>query len=554
MTGALPVRRVLRIAQVLMRHRLDEFVLRHPRVPFGRALMPLLPWHWRRGEQAPLARRLRLALEDLGPIFVKFGQILSTRRDLLPPEYAEELVRLQDRVPPFPGVQARRIIETAYGRPLEAVFAEFDEQPLASASIAQVHAGRLKTGERIVVKVVRPRVEAQIRADLKLLYLIARVTEMLLRETRRLRPVEVVREYEHTIIDELDLLREAANASQLRRNFADTDELYVPEVYWEHTRANVMVMERISGIPVDRIDQMRAIGIDFEDLAEKGVEVFFRQVFEHNFFHADMHPGNVFVSPEGNYIAVDFGIVGSLSQADQRYLAENFVAFFNRDYKAVAQAHLRAGWIPPHTREDQFESAIRAVCEPIFDKPLRDISFGGLLLRLLQVARRFDMQVQPQLVLLQKTLLNIEGLGRQLYPDLDLWRTAKPFLERWMQEQMGWRALLKHSQAELPQLAEAVPQLPRLAFQVLRKAADGELEVHADTDELRGLRSEMRRYFRRVHGSIIGAALIVSGTLVYVMGEPADPVLLGGVPALSLILGGLGVVFIIANWPDPGPH
>ncbi len=433
--------RVFHIAWVLLRHGLDEVVLAAHLFRPIRFFRFLSPFYWlARGRRPGYGVRIRRALEDLGPIFVKFGQILSTRRDLLPEGIADELARLQDSVPPFPGGQARTIVEAAYGRPVTEVFAAFDEQPLASASIAQVHAARLRSGQEVVVKVVRPGIAKTIRRDVDLLYTIARLAQRYSKDARRLRPLEVVQEYDKTIFDELDLMREAANCSQLRRNFLGSDMLYVPEVHWDYCRPNVMVMERVYGTSVDEVDALRAQGISMQLLGERGVEIFFTQVFRDNFFHADMHPGNIFVAPDGRYIALDFGIIGTLTAEDQRYLAENLLAFFHRDYRRVAELHVESEWVPRTTRVDELESAIRTVCEPIWEKPLSEISFGHFLLRLFQVARRFDMEVQPQLVLLQKTLLNIEGLGRMLYPQLDLWRTAKPFMERWMRESLRCRS------------------------------------------------------------------------------------------------------------------
>ncbi|UCE90641.1 MAG: ubiquinone biosynthesis regulatory protein kinase UbiB, partial [Pseudomonadota bacterium] len=408
--------RLMRISQVLMRHGLDDIILATHLFRPLRFLRLLLPWNWLPKPRRSRGERIRRTLEDLGPIYVKFGQILSTRRDLLPDDIAVELAKLQDQVPPFPDDVSRRIVEAAYGKPLSEVFADFEETPFASASIAQVHGATLHDGTDVVVKVLRPNILPVIRRDLALLYTIAGNIERYWAEGRRLRPSEVVAEFEKTIIDELDLLREAANASQLRRNFSDFNLLYIPEIFWDYTRSNVMVMERIHGIPISNVPALREAGIDMQQLAEHGVEIFFTQVFRDSFFHADMHPGNIFVSPEGRYIAVDFGIMGTLNPSDQRYLAENFLAFFNRDYHRVAQLHIESGWVSKDTRVDEFEAAIRTVCEPVFDKPISEISFGHFLLRLFQTARRFNMEVQPQLVLLQKTLLNIEGLGRQLYP------------------------------------------------------------------------------------------------------------------------------------------
>ncbi len=535
--------RIIHINLVLVRNGLDEVVLATHLFRPVRFLLYLLPWNWFRRKRLPRGERIRNALEELGPIYVKFGQILSTRRDLLPDDIADALATLQDRVAPFPGAQARAIIEHSLGRPVGELFAEFDETPLASASIAQVHAAVLADGRKVVVKVVRPGILRVIRRDLSLMYYVAHLAQRYWREGRRLRPVEVVREFEKTILDELDLLREAGNASQLRRNFAGSDLLYVPEVYWPYCRHQVMVMERIHGIPISDIDALRAAGIDLKRLAEQGVEIFFTQVFRHNFFHADMHPGNIFVSREGRYIAVDFGIMGSLSPEDQRYLAENFLAFFRRDYHRVAELHVESGWVPRGTRVDEFEAAIRTVCEPIFERPLKEISFGQLLLRLFQTARRFNMEIQPQLVLLQKTLLNIEGLGRQLYPDLDLWATAKPFLERWMSEQVGARAFVRHMRENVPAWTEHLPELPTLLHKTLTQATEGRLRIEWQSDELRRLRRAMIENNRRTVTAIAGAALLVSAALVYGLDGHA-PYLVAGAPLLTWLFGGLGGLFL----------
>jgi len=546
--------RLLHINRVLVRHGLDDIILAtHLFRPIG-FLRHLLPWNWvpRPQSELPPGARIRLALEDLGPIFVKFGQMLSTRRDLLPDDIALELARLQDRVPPFPSEQARAIVEKAYGQPLAAVFAEFEPQPLASASIAQVHAARLHGGREVVVKVLRPDIEKTIRRDVELLYIIASLAQRYWKEGRRLRPVEVVTEYEKTIFDELDLVREAANASQLRHNFQNSPILYVPEVFWSETRRNVLVMERIRGVPVGDIAELRRRGVDMKKLSERGVVIFFTQVFRDSFFHADMHPGNIFVNAEDpadpRYIAVDFGIIGTLNPTDQHYLAENFLAFFHRDYRRVAELHIESGWVPAETRVDEFESAIRTVSEPIFDRPLKDISFGGFLLTLFQTARRFNMEVQPQLVLLQKTLLNIEGLGRQLDPDLDLWKTAKPFLESWMRDRVGPRSVINRIKYYIPRWADQTPDLPNLVYGLLRRANAGEITVRLQKQEVEQLRQELRRANRRNFHAVAGAALIVSAAVILGF-DALQPASLGQAPLLTWLLGGIGVGLLLGAWP-----
>ncbi|MDH3689367.1 MAG: ubiquinone biosynthesis regulatory protein kinase UbiB [Gammaproteobacteria bacterium] len=541
--------RLLRITQVFVRHGLDDFVTTlHLFRPY-RFVLYLLPWHWGRKVRRPRAIRLREALEELGPVFVKFGQMLSTRPDLLPDDIAEELSKLQDQVPPFAGEIAKAMIEKAYGESIDHHFAHFDPTPLASASVAQVHAATLHDDTKVVVKVLRPGIEDVIERDLGLLYTLARLAQRYWSEGERLRPVEVVDEYNKTIHDELDLMREAANASQLRSNFEGSELVYVPKVYWDHTRKVVMVMERIGGIPIRDIDALRNAGIDMRKLAHNGVEIFFTQAFRDGFFHADMHPGNIFVSETGQYRAVDFGIIGTLGDSDKRYLAENFLAFFNRDYRAVADAHIRAGWVPATTRADEFEAAIRTVCEPIFARPISEISFGRLLLRLFQTARRFDMPVQPQLVLLQKTLLNIEGLGRQLYPELDLWETAKPYLEKWMREQIGPRAALGALRRELPSWGPIVPELPSLIHNFLRKARDGEFKLELTSKELRRLQRQSAANHRRLYAGMVGSALIISAAVFAALDGYAKTMVFDA-PMVSWLLGAAGAVMVLLAWPQ----
>jgi ubiquinone biosynthesis protein len=463
-----------------LRFGLDEFLLGHERVRTLRVMVStLLFW---RDLSAPRAVRLRHALETLGPIFVKFGQVLSTRRDLIPADIAEELAKLQDRVPPFPAADALRILNKTYGKPVEQIFSSFTSEPVASASVAQVHLAQLPDGTDVAVKILRPGIVTVIAEDVALLDTGAILLEVLWADGKRLKPREVVAEFARHLEDELDLMREAANANQLRRNFVDSPLLLVPEVHWDYCSTGIMVMERMHGLPVSAVAQLREQGVDIPELARSGVEIFFTQVFRDGFFHADMHPGNILVAPDGRYVALDFGIMGTLTDVDKHYLARNFIAFFRRDYRRVAEVHVESGWAPPGTRVDEFETAIRAVCEPIFDKPLKEISFGKVLLRLFQTSRRFNIEIQPQLVLLQKTLLNIEGLGRDLDPDLDLWSTAKPYLERWMSEQVGWRGLVRRIGDELPFWSELLPQVPRLVQQYLER--DREAELRAEIQAL----------------------------------------------------------------------
>ena len=471
--------RFYQIARTLLHYGVDDLIPRRWQPWYLRFMRRSCFWLRNRHTEKELGVRLRLALEDLGPVFVKVGQMLSTRRDLLPPEIIVQLAMLQDNVPPFPGEQAQAIIERALEiDDISQCFVDFVQKPMASASIAQVHSAsiRLDNGDiqEVVVKVIRPDISDTIHADLELMESVASLAARYLPDGRRLKPKEVIREYRKTLLDELDLLREAANAIQLRRNFSDSDVLYIPEIYTKYTRHNVMVMERIAGVPVGDVETLNEMGIDLELLAERGVDIFFTQVFRDSFFHADMHPGNIFVDPSSprdpKYLAIDFGIVGTLSREDKRYLAENFIAFFNRDYRRVAELHVDSGWVPAHINIEEFESAIRTVCEPIFEKPLKEISFGGVLLNLFNTARRFEMEVQPQLVLLQKTLLYVEGLGRNLYPDLDLWKTAKPYLEGWMNEQVGWKAMLRSLRTHAPFWVEKLPEIPTLLYDTLRQS------------------------------------------------------------------------------------
>jgi ubiquinone biosynthesis protein len=533
--------RMLAIQHVLVKYGLDDIIKEtHLWRPL-RFLFYLAPR--RRDRSAPVGERIRLALEELGPIFVKFGQAISTRRDLLPPDIADELAKLQDAVPPFPAEQAKAIIENAYGEPVATIFDRFDDEPLAAASIAQVHAAKLKAGTEVIVKVLRPGVEEQIERDLGVLRMVAGLADRYWEHGKRLRPLEVVDEYEHTIIDELDLMREAANTAQLKRNFQGSDMLYVPEIYWDYCRPEVLVQERIFGTPISDMETLRAAGTNIQLLAENGVEIFFTQVFRHNFFHADMHPGNIFVLHDDpakpKYAAVDFGIVGTLHPEDQRYLAENFLAFFDRDYHRIAKLHLDSGWVPPGTRVDQLESAVRTVCEPIFNKPLSEISFAQVLMRLFRVAQRFDVEIQPQLILLHKTLFNIEGLGRQLYPQLDLWKTAHPVLKRWMDEQVGGRALIRDVRDNLPQLRDALRELPAILNHVGEQVAEGRIRFNLNSPELKDIRRQLAEQRRQRYWLTAAATSVVSGALVLT---------LGSLPALGwVLLAGGAIAGIVAR-------
>lgn len=515
--------RLARILQIVWRYRLDQIATSYLKSPSLKRLESVLGGS--EMTRRPRGERLRSALIDLGPIFVKFGQVLSTRRDLLPADIADELAQLQDRVPPFASAIAVREIEASLGKPIEEVFSEFEREPEASASIAQVHFGVLKSGPRagrqVAVKVLRPGMLPAIDSDIALMYTAATLMEKLWADGKRLRPREVVAEFDTLLHDELDLMREAANASQFRRNFAGSGMLFVPEMFWEYSSSSVLVMERMSGIPATQVEKLRARGIDIKRLSADAVELFFTQALRDGFFHADMHPGNILVGDQGpafgHWVGLDYGIVGTLSDRDKYYLAHHFLAFFRRDYKRVAELQVESGWAPPTTRVDELEGAIRTVCEPIFDKPLKDISFGMVLLRLFETSRRFNVEIQPQLVLLQKTLLNVEGLGRQLDPDLDLWQTAKPFLERWMRQQLGFKGMEEKLRWEAAQWGTLLPQIPRLVYQSLQS---GIASREATLLELQALREEARRRNRLASAALVVALAACIGVAWLVLGLP----------------------------------
>jgi ubiquinone biosynthesis protein len=517
--------RILRIVYILWRY--DLFGLLRGAIKSGPLYFILLPLSWL-SPSKNLARgqRIRLALEALGPVFIKFGQVLSTRRDLLPEDIADELAKLQDDVPPFSNELSKEIIEKALGVPLNEIFKSFDPTPIASASIAQVHFGVLKgnekypewEGKHVAIKVLRPNILGVIESDLALMHSLAGLIEKFSYDGKRLKPKEVVAGFDTTIHDELDLLREAANCSQLRRNFEGSNKIMIPEIYWDLCHVNVMVMERMYGISIARLDDLKAAGVDLKMLAVDGVEVFFTQAFSHGFFHADMHPGNIMVSLEpatfGRIISLDFGIVGTLSEVDKNYLVQNFLAFFNRDYHRVAALHIESGWVPPETKVEELEGAVRAVCEPYFDRPLKEISLGIVLMRLFQTSRRFKVEIQPQLTLLQKTLLNVEGLGRQLDPDLDLWKTVKPIMQTWMNQQVGFRGFWDKLKAEAPQWAQKLPTIPRLLTSYL------EMEVHSKNqnqlDEIKNLiKSNNKHKCNITFANIFILGLLVGGAGVY---------------------------------------
>ncbi len=508
--------RLVYIIFITLRFGLDDFIHEHAPLKPLRKLIQLL-FFWRSKQQAPSVR-LRLALEKLGPIFVKFGQVLSTRRDLLPQDVADELAKLQDQVPPFAFDAVQASIEAAFGAYLHTIFPVFEQTPVASASVAQVHFAELADGKHVAVKVLRPNIGALIGQDLALLKSLAWLLQAVSSEGKRLKPLEIVSEFARHTQHELDLTLEAANCSQLARNFQDK-RLLIPEVYWDYCRKEVMTMQRMHGTPVSQIDVLRNQGVDITKLAHDGVEIFFTQVFRDGFFHADMHPGNIQVADDGRYIALDFGIMGTLSDTDKYYLARNFLAFFNRDYRDVAVAHIESGWVPADTNADELEINIRAICEPIFDKPLKDISFGRTLLSLFQMSRRFGVVIQPQLVMLQKTLLNIEGLGRDLDPNIDLWQTAKPFLKRWMSEQVGWRSVAKSLKKELPFIIKNAPQMPRLVHQFLTQQTHAEQEapLRQAIDELITAQQKQARWQKKLALAVVLLVLLQLVSLCIMM-------------------------------------
>jgi len=534
------ISRIIKINRVLTYYQIDKMILADTKYSWLILLNKLFPWNWNDRSDASRGERIRLSLEELGPIFIKFGQALSTRKDLLPHDISVELSKLQDDCPPFDENHSVELIETGLKQSVNDAFATFNPVPMASASIAQVHEATMHSGTEVVVKVVRPDIKPVIEQDVAILFSLAKLLEAAVKIARRLHPVEVVAEFEKTILDELDMIREAANAGQLKRNFDDSDLLYVPEVYWSHCSESVMTMERIRGIRISETEKLIEAGIDLTDLSAKGVIIFFTQVFKHNFFHADMHPGNIFVLPDGRYAAIDFGIMGTLTPEDQRYLAENFLAFFNRDYLRVSELHIESEWVPKDTRVNELESAIRSVCEPIWDRPLKEISFGLVLMRLFQTARRFGMEVQPQLVLLQKTLLNIEGLGRQLDDELDLWDTAKPFLEDWMQERVGPKGLAKKVKSNLPFWMEQAPEIPGLLYNSLNKLSHQGLSIQSE--QVARLEAQIALQNRQQRQRAIGFVLILFGLLLPIESDYQSWIQLG-----LLITGGLFLINALSS-------
>jgi ubiquinone biosynthesis protein len=512
--------RILVIQRVLIRHGFDDIIFSIPILMPFRLVRYFLPWNWLGNQKNNRAKRIRLVFEELGPIFIKFGQILSTRRDLFSRDIADELQKLQDHVPPFPGQEAVDIVEKAYGQPVDQLFLEFDVNPLASASIAQVHPAKLLDGSDVVVKIVRPNLKKAIDQDIALMHKLAVFAEKYWSNGKRLKLRLVVAEFEKTILDELDMMREASNAAQIRRNHQGSKVLYVPKVYWDLTKPNILVIERVHGLNITHRDELLESGADLKLLAEQGIEMFFSQVFRDNFFHADVHPGNLFVVPKDEhgdwrYALVDFGIMGALSDFDQRYLAENFSAFLSRDYRRVARLHVESGWVPEATRVEEFEFAIRSVCEPIFDRALKDVSVGDLLLRLFQTAQRFDMEVLPQLLLLQKTLMNIEGMGRELYPDLDLWATAKPSLEAFMKERVGFESINRNMKENTPRWAVQLPTLPMAMLDLLDQMRTGRMRIKTSDPQLSSIRKEIKVLRRTITLVIVGVGFLISAAVLY---------------------------------------
>ena len=546
--------RLLAIQRVLISHGLDEIIFATHLLRPVRFLFYILPWNWFSKNKQKRAVRMRLMLDELGPIYVKLGQILSTRRDLIPEDIADEFAKLQDNVAPFPGGIARKIIEDAYGCNISDVFLKFNEVPLASASVAQVHSATLKDGRDFIIKVIRPEIEKLIRKDLDLLQLLAEKAERYNKNAKSLKFTGVVKEFEKTIFNELDLQREASNASQLYRNFRDERRYHVPRIDWELTRRNVLAIERVEGISIRDINALKVASIDLKCLAEFVVEIFFTQVFRDNFFHADMHPGNIFVVPGKEkelpiIKVIDFGIMCSLTEYDQHYLADNLVAFLNRDYNRVAVLHIKSGWVPSETRIDELEGAIRTVCEPLLDRPIHEISLGELLQRLFQIARSFDVEILPQLVLLQKTIINIEGIVRQLHPHLDLWETARPEMERWMSERMGVKGLIKGTILNLPRVIERLPELPNRAIDLIDKIYDGKIEMENKSEEIHKLREEMKIYNRKTILSVIGSGLILSSSIIYALNNTTHGTMIS-VPLASWVLGLFGLIFIYISWRE----
>jgi ubiquinone biosynthesis protein len=542
------IRHTFRLASIVLtlaRYRLDNVLIDLPPMKFAR-LARLLPWGRKGVKDLSRGARVRLALQELGPIYVKFGQILSTRRDLLPLDIADALAGLQDDVPPFSSEDARAIVETQLEAPVSELFAEFETDPLASASIAQVHGARLKTGEAVVVKVVRPGIDRQIASDLKLLKSLARQARRYHPEGERIRPDDIVAEFERVIVNELDMQSEAANASLIRRNFEDSKDLYIPAIYWDLTAKRVLVMERVFGLPVRDIAALKKRGVNLERLARRGIRVFYTQVFRDNLFHADMHPGNILVDAtnpdDPTFISLDFGIVGSLTPKDLYYIGENFLAIFNREYRRVAELHVEAGWVPPDTRIDQLEAAARTVCEPAFTRPLEEVSFAELVINLFSVAREFKLTLQPQLIMLQKTLLNIEGMGRDLYPKINIWEVAKPELERIYAERYGLPRTARRIGRQLPGMLARSPELPTLIYEYLKMAGSGQIRTRIDSGDLAELADQLGHHNQRLPSAIIAAGLLVAGAVLagYQVGPTID--------GLSLAAAGSVLLGLVVGW------